>query len=237
MNRSRFLASSLIATAAPVLSGVEGSAQDVPGGTNLVEQKSNFASDAFAAAVGRPAEIRQVYEAIAFRPSLLNNVKNSFNGLQFGFGYAPASIAVALAAHGPSASYAYSDEIWQRYRIGAFFKLTDAAGAPIVSNIFLARKASLDDAGPDDEKGRYQDTSIEMLQKRGLIVLACHTAIEEQARALVKNGFAPAGTSATAVANDMLTHLIPGTIVVPSMVATLAVLQATYRYTYISPAI
>ena len=75
------------------------------------------------------------------------------------------------------------------------------------------------------------------LQKRGLIVLTCHTAVEEQARALVKNGFAPAGTSASAVADDILTHLIPGAIVVPSMVATLAVLQATYHYTYISPAI
>jgi hypothetical protein len=242
MNRSRFLASSATAIASATststtLSAGVASAQDVPGGTNLVERKSNFASDAFAAAVGRPAEIRQVYEAIAFRPSLLNNVKNSFNGLQFGFGYAPASIAVALAGHGPSASYGYSDEIWQRYRIGAFFKLTDAAGAPIVSNIFLARKATLDDASPDDEKGIYQDTSIETLQKRGLIVLTCHTAVEEQARALVKSGFAPAGSSPTAVADDILTHLIPGAIVVPSMVATLAVLQATYHYTYVSPAI
>jgi intracellular sulfur oxidation DsrE/DsrF family protein len=234
MNRSRFLASSATAIAT---TGTLASAQDVPGGTNLVEQKSNFAGDAFAAAVGRPAAIRQVYEAVAFKPSLLNNVKNSFNGLQFGYGYAPASIAIVLAAHGPSGSYAYSDEIWQRYRIGEFFKLTDAAGAPIVSNVFLPRKASLDDASPDDDKGMYQDTSIEMLQKRGLIVLTCHTAVEEQARALVKSGFAPAGTGATAVASDILTHLIPGAIVVPSMVATLAVLQAIYHYTYISPAI
>lgn len=234
MNRSRFLASSATIVATP---SAIAAAQDVPGGTNLVEQQSSFPSQAFAAAVGRPADIRQVYEAIAFRPSLLNNVKNSFNGLQFGYGYAPASIAIVLAAHGPSASYAYSDEIWKRYRIGEFFKLTDAAGAPIVSNVFLTRRASLDDASPNDEKGMYQDTSIEMLQKRGLIVLSCHTAVEEQARALVKNGFAPAGSSATEVANDILTHLIPGTIVVPAMVATLAVLQSTYHYTYISPAI
>jgi intracellular sulfur oxidation DsrE/DsrF family protein len=92
-------------------------------------------------------------------------------------------------------------------------------------------------ASPDSEKGMYQDTSIEMLQKRGLIVLTCHTAVEEQARALVKRGFAPAGMTATQVADDILTHLIPGAVVVPAMVATLAVLQATYHYTYISPTI
>ena len=39
----------------------------------------------------------------------------------------------------------------------------------------------------------YQDASIEMLQRRGLIVLTCHTAVEEQARASCKKGFAPAG--------------------------------------------
>ena len=34
------------------------------------------------------------------------------------------------------------------------------------------------------------------------------------------------------VADDILTHLIPGAVVVPSMVATVAVLQAKYHYTY-----
>jgi intracellular sulfur oxidation DsrE/DsrF family protein len=37
------------------------------------------------------------------------------------------------------------------------------------------------------------------------------------------------------VANDILTHLIPGTHVVPSMVATVAVLQQKYHYSYIAP--
>jgi hypothetical protein len=36
------------------------------------------------------------------------------------------------------------------------------------------------------------------------------------------------------VADDILTHLIPGAVVVPSMVATIAVLQTQYRYSYLS---
>jgi hypothetical protein len=40
--------------------------------------------------------------------------------------------------------------------------------------------------------------------------------------------------SAAEVADDILTHLIPGAVVVPSMVATVAVLQATYGYTYLT---
>jgi intracellular sulfur oxidation DsrE/DsrF family protein len=226
MNRKDFLAAS--ATAAAV----------VPGGTHLVERHSDFDGQAFAQIVGRPAAIRQVVESVAFKPSTFGNVKNAFNGLQFGFGYPAGSIAVALAGHGPSAVYAYADPIWNKYRIGEFFKLSDAAGAPVVSNVFLQRRAPLDRrADPDDAAGMYQDASVEMLQQRGLIVLTCHTAVEEQARAIVSRGFAPAPMSAAEVAGDILTHLIPGAVVVPSMVAAIAVLQATYHYTYLTLAL
>ncbi len=232
MNRTAFLSTTLAAASG----GVAGAATQVPGGTLFVERKSSFDAAAFDAAVGRTAQIRQVYEAVAFKPALLNNVKNSFNGLQFGFGYPAAAIAVALAAHGPSSAYTYSDYVWTKYRIGDFFKLTDANGAPLTSNVFLASHSSLNwQADPDDEKGMYQDTSIAMLQQRGLVVMTCHTAVEEQSRLLVKKGYAPSGMAASEVAADILTHLIPGSIVVPAMVATIAVLQATYRYTFITP--
>jgi intracellular sulfur oxidation DsrE/DsrF family protein len=226
MNRKDFLAAS--ATAAAV----------VPGGTHLVERHSDFDFQAFAQIVGRPAAIRQVVESVAFKPSTFGNVKNAFNGLEFGFGFPAGSIAVALAGHGPSAVYAYADSIWNKYRIGEFFKLSDAAGAPVASNVFLQRRAPIDRrADPDDAAGMYQDASIEMLQQRGLIVLTCHTAVEEQARAIVSRGFAPASMSAAEVAGDILTHLIPGAVVVPSMVAAIAVLQATYHYTYLTLAL
>ena len=106
MNRSAFLVAS--STALALSSGVA-TAQSVPGGHELVERKANFPAAAFDALVGRPAQIRQVYETVSFKPGVLSSVKNSFNGLHFGFGYPAASIAVALAGHGSSAVYAYSD--------------------------------------------------------------------------------------------------------------------------------
>lgn len=233
MKRTTFISAS--ATLLAATGGLAG-AQSVPGGTSLVERKSDFDETAFAAAVGRSAGIRQLYEAVAFKPSIWNNVKNSFNGLQFGFGFAPERIAIAFAPHGPSAAYGYANYVWQKYRIGEYFGLTDAAGATLRSNVFFARRAPWDaNADPDDVNGSYQDTSIETLGRRGLIFFNCHTATQEQARGIVKKGFAPAGMSAAEVADDILTHLIPGAIVVPAMVATIAVLQATYRYTYIAP--
>ncbi len=232
MNRSAFLAASGTALA---LSGGAASAQSVPGGTQLVERNANFPSAAFDALVGRPAQIHQVFESVAFKPAILGSIKNSMNGLHFGFGYPADAIAIALAGHGASAAYGYSDYLWQKYRIGEVFALTDAAGATLTSNVFLGRTSPVDpSASPDDPKGMYQDASIEALQQRGLILLTCHTAVEEQARLLVKKGYAP-GMTADGVAADILTHLVPGAFVVPAMVATLAVLQVRYHYAYMSP--
>lgn len=230
MNRSRFLTASagLVAVA-----GAPASAAGVPGGTDLVEQRAQFDADAFHAIVGRPAQIRQVIEAIAFKPTLLNNVKNSLNGLHFGYGHPADQITIAIAGHGPSAAYGYSDYVWQKYRIGEFFKITGAGGKPVTRNLWLKATAPYDPAAsPDDPHGMYQDASIEMLQRRGVIVLTCHTAVEEQSRAIVKGGYAPAGMSPGDVAADILTHLIPGALVNPSMIATVAVLQKVYQYTY-----
>ena len=233
MNRKSFVSTSAAVVAAGT--SLPAAAQGVPGGTHAVERKSDFDEAAFAKLLGRPADIRQLFEAIAFRPGMWSNVKNSLNGLQYGYGYAPAGIAVAVAPHGPSSAFTYSDYVWQKYRIGQFFDLKNADGSPIASNVFLASKSPYDPAAdPDDEKGMYQDTSIQMLQRRGVVILTCHTAVEEQAKAIVKRGFAPAGMSPKDVASDVLTHLIPGAVVVPSMVATVAVLQAVYHYTYVT---
>lgn len=210
--------------------------QAIPGGSHLVERADEFDLAAFSRVVDRPARIRQLYEAVAFHPAVLNNIKNSFNGLQFGFGYPATAISIVFAPHGASAAYCYRDEIWQRYRIGEFLKLTDSQGSPVTANTFVSQRARFDAAAaPDDEAGMYQDTSLETLQRRGLVVLTCHTAVQEHARALAARGFGPPGTSRRQIADDILTHLIPGAVVVPAMVAAIAVLQAAYRYTYLAP--
>lgn len=234
MKRSSFIATS--ASLAALAGGSAAGAQSVPGGTHFVERKSDFNDAEFARALDR-GSVRMVWEQVAFHPQVFANVKNALNGLQFGFGYAAGEIAMAMADHGPSSSYAYSDYVWSKYKIGEAFKLKDAQGNPVTSNVYLKPAKPINkSADPDSESSLYQDTSIETLQSRGVVFLTCHTAVEEQARTLVKGGFAPSGMSPGDVANDILTHLIPGAQVVPSMVATIAVLQQKYRYAFIMPA-
>jgi intracellular sulfur oxidation DsrE/DsrF family protein len=64
--------------------------------------------------------------------------------------------------------------------------------------------------------------------------LACATALQEQARIVRDAGLAPRGMTAAEIARDMLQNLIPQAHVVPSMVATIAVLQQRYGYAYIT---
>lgn len=232
MKRTDFLVASASLVAA---TGATADAQGVPGGSHPVERLAQFDHAAFAKAVGRPAKIRQLFEQVAFKPGLWNNVKNALNGLQFGYGIAPEDIAIAIAGHGPSAAYGYSDYVWQKYKIGDYFGIKDSQGNTIGRNVWLKSTAVYDpQSDPDDASSMYQDTSIEMLQKRGVIMLTCHTAVEEQSKGLVKAGNAPAGMTPKDVADDILTHLIPGTIVNPSMVATVAVLQKHFEYTYVA---
>ncbi len=235
MNRIRFLAKASAGAALATTGGraVAAGLSDVPGGTDLVEARTAFDAAAFATRIGKKAEIRQVWENLALRPNVFNNIKNSLNGLQFSFGYAPDAIAMAVANHGPSSVYTFSDAIWTKYRIGDLLDVKDKAGDRISTNVFYpAKNGASASTDPNDEHGTYQDTGIAALQARGVVFLTCHTAVEEQARALVAAGHAPPGMSGSDVASDILTHLIPGAFVVPSMVATVAVMQQRFGYTY-----
>jgi len=232
MNRASFLSSASIAAAA---AGTASAATAVPGGSDVVERRANFDAASFVRAVNKPADIRQLWEAVAFRPALFNNMKNGLNGLRFGFGYRADRIAIVFAPHGPSSAFTYTDYVWQKYRIGEFLGVKDATGKAVDSNLYLRPPAVFESAAnPNDPQSFFQDSSIATLQSRGVVFLTCHTGVEEQARAIVKAGFAPTGMNATGVGDDILTHLIPGTHVVPAMVAAVAELQQRYHYSYIT---
>lgn len=64
------------------------------------------------------------------------------------------------------------------------------------------------------------------------MVLICHTAAAEQARSLVSGGAAPQGMSPPEVLSDLLLHTMPGVTIVPSMVATIGILQNRFHYAY-----
>lgn len=204
----------------------------------LVYRPTDWNVSAFNALLKKPARIKQVYDIISIGEGrFLNNIKNSLNGLHFGFGIPADAIQVVAALHGPSNLVNYDDYVWQKYRVGEWLKVEDPkTGAPAVRNIFYTSAAGAhmqySSNDPNDEGSVYQDKSIQGLQSRGVRFLSCHTATEEQARVLVKR--LNLNESVEQVVRDLQAHILPGILIVASMVAAVALLQTEGQYSYIT---
>lgn len=233
---------------AAALAAVAGSAAPLP----LMAQRSgsgagpgsgaHTATDpnlaAFDKVVRNPAHIKQVFDVTAIGEGrFLNNIKNSLNGLHFGFGLPADQIKIVSALHGPTNMMNYNDYVWEKYKIGEWLKVTDPdSGQPAARNIFFPSKAGdppkYASEDPTVAGSRYQDTSIQALQARGVEFLSCRTASTEQAKVLAKR---PGQTmSAAEILADLLAHTLPGVIVVPAMVGAIALLQTNGHYSYIT---
>lgn len=204
----------------------------------LVYERSDWNVAGFDQLMKSPARVKQVYDVTAINGGkFLNNIKNSLNGLHFGFGIPNSQIQVLGALHGPANMLNFDDYVWKKYRIGEWAKVEDpATGQPATRNPFNLSKAGRElrypSQSPNDENSAYQDTSIEGLKARGVKFLCCHTAMEEQARALVKA--LKLSEPPETLVKDILGHTLPGVLVVASMVAAIALLQSEARYTYIT---
>jgi intracellular sulfur oxidation DsrE/DsrF family protein len=206
----------------------------------LVWKTTDWNPATFQALVKHPARVKQVYDIVKIGEGrFLNNVKNSLNGLEFGFGMPRQEVKVAVAMHGPANMLNYDDSIWSKYQIGEWLKVTDPeTGKPAVRNIFVgADKAAEKGAAaqnPDNRDSMYQEKNMATLRHRGVQFLSCHTATEEQARALAH--LRNLSVSPEEIVKDMLAHTVEGTIVVASMVAAIALLQSEGHYSYITVA-
>ena len=204
----------------------------------LVWKSTDWKLAEFQALVKNPARVKQVYDVVQIGDGrFLNNVKNSLNGLEFGFGVPRQEMKIAVAMHGPANMLNYDDSIWNKYQIGEWLKVTDPkTGKPAVRNLFVnstkAAGKGFSSTDPDSEDSMYQDTSMHTLRSSGIQFMSCHTAMEEQARILVR--MRKLTQSPEEVVKDMLAHTIEGTLVVASMVAAIALLQAEGHYTYIT---
>jgi hypothetical protein len=201
----------------------------------LVWKSSQWKIEDFRKLVEDRARIKQVYDVTQINQGkFLNNVKNSLNGLRFGFDIPERQIKVAVALHGPANMINYDDAIWAKYQVGEWLNVTDpATGKPATRNLYYLPKVQPGSAQDlDDPNSVDQDSSVQTLQTRGVQFLSCHTALEEQAHALVRRN--KLTESPEVIVQDMLAHALPGVLVVASMVAAVALLQAEGHYTYVT---
>lgn len=203
----------------------------------LVYKSADWKSGDFNRLLKDSSRIKQVFDEIQIGDGrFLNNMKNSLNGLRFGFDVPVDQIKIIGALHGPANMLNFDDYVWQKYRVGEWLKITDPkTSQPAVRNLFYpAKTAAAHGASedPNDENSSFQDASIQTLQARGVQFLCCHTATEEQSRALIKQwGLTQQPEE---IVKDLLAHLHPGVMVVPAMVSAIAILQTEGRCSYVT---
>jgi hypothetical protein len=203
----------------------------------LVWKASEWKLAEFQKLVNHPARIKQVFDVVQIGDGkALNSIKNSLNGLRFGFGIPENQIKIVAALHGPANMLNYDDYLWDKYQIGEWLNVTDpATGKPAVKNLFYRSKSGLKKESaskdPDDPDSLYQDTGMQALQARGVQFLSCHTALEEQARVLIQRN--KLAQSPEQIVKEMLAHALPGVLVIAAMGAAIALLQVEGHYSYI----
>jgi len=207
------------------------------GSAQLVYRKTDWKAEEFQDLLKAPARVKQLFEVTVVNDGkFLNNIKNSLNGLEFGFGIAPKQVQIVAALHGPPNMINFDDSMWSKYRIGEVFAVIDpSTGQSAVRNIFYPSKftkAPEPTADPSDEKSGFQDKSVQGLQRRGVRFLSCHTATEEQARIIVSK--LKLTDEPEVVVKDLQAHTVPSVLIVPAMVAAVALLQIDGHYSYVT---
>lgn len=234
MNRRSFVSTAAAGLAAIGLLQEASPASDA----QLVYKKTDWKIEDFNQLAKSPVRVKQVYDVVQVNEGkFLNNIKNSLNGFDFGFGIPKDQVKIVAGLHGPANLLNYDDAIWSKYSIGALLKVNDpATGKPATRNPFYASKVAPDSKytsqDPNSKDSIYQDTSIQALQNRGVKFLSCHTADEEQARAII--AFNKLTVEPEALVHEMLAHTVPGVLVVAAMVSAIALLQIEGHYSYIT---
>lgn len=182
----------------------------------LVDEPGLWDHEAAMAILAYRAEPRQVWENSDIAAPWLGLMRESMNGQVFAHHH-PDFFAVS-ATHGSAHLALFTQAMWDKY---------DFASRTVgiaKKNSFIIEKAGV---APSDDRhdiaGFYgaENNNITSLQRRGVVFLGCHDSIHAIARSLQ----AKTGTDPDVIAADLTNHMIPGVVLVPSVVAFLAEIQ------------
>ena len=177
------------------------------------------------------ARVKQLFDCEKLENGdFLSPIKNSINGLQFGFNIPADQIKMVGALRGSANLINFDDSMWEKYQLGEYIKTDDPkTSKPAVRNPFFTKKEGLS-KDPQDQKSIYQDYSAQAMMDRGMVFLSCHNATTHQAMGIIKKFNLKADVDE--VVKDMQSHMLPGVISVPAMVSAIAMLQVEGKFAY-----
>ncbi|HEU5218397.1 MAG TPA: hypothetical protein VFU23_07050 [Gemmatimonadales bacterium] len=114
---------------------------------------------------------------------------------------------------------AFNDAMWEKYKLGAYLKLTDPkTSAPSTRNMFNAPLAG----DPVLFNGAFAAASIANLQKMGATFLLCNNALGLLVGQLAQQS----GGTPAAVGAELKANVLPGVMLVPAMVIAIEKAQS-----------
>lgn len=162
---------------------------------------------------GRPSQVWENSDIAAAWPGLM---RESLNGQVFAH-HNPDFLSVS-ATHGSAHLALFNQDMWDTY------DLAGKTGGVATRNIFIVEKRGVSPADDHENVAGFygaMNNNIISLQRRGAVFVACHDSIHAIARGLQ----AKAMKDPDVIAADLTNNLIPGAVLVPSVVAFLAELQ------------
>lgn len=124
-------------------------------------------------------------------------------------------VTLVMGVRGSGLPLVLGDAVWTKYRIGAQYALTDPrTKQPADHNLFV--DASLRPGGPVTAR-----QTIEALQRRGVLMLACMNTIKGASRKLSAAGL---GTP-DVIRADLVDAVLPGVVVVPAMIVAFTLMH------------
>ncbi|OOG41413.1 hypothetical protein [Rhodanobacter sp. C05] len=162
---------------------------------------------------GHPTQVWENSEIAAAWPNLM---RESLNGQVFA--HRNLDFLAVSATHGSAHLALFNQAMWDKYA------LASRTGGVFKNNSLIVEKAGIapsDDREDVDGFYGFKNSNITTLQRRGVVFIACHDSIHAIARGLVNGN----SENADAIAADLSNNLIPGAVLVPSVVAFLPQLQ------------
>jgi len=150
--------------------------------------------------------------------TVLRHVRNYLDTWREAYGVADREVSVIVALYARTTPLGLQDTMWAKYKLGTALSLTDSTtGAPLARNYFAHPQPG------DPVADGTPESSIESLQRRGVVFALCNNALRRWSARLEKQGMG----AATDVHADLTAHALPGVVVVPDVI--IAMTKASER--------
>lgn len=159
------------------------------------------------------AKHRVVFDAHVLGEAVpLVRANNFLNACRDAYGDKPGEAQIVIALHASPMVVAFNDAAWEKYAFGERARLNDPkTGKPSLRNLYASE-------APTDP---FAAVAVPSLQRRGATFLFCNNVLRNLTASLARRR----NETPEAVRADLIASFLPGVVLVPAVVAGIAMAQ------------